>query len=132
MSQAQEHRLLAVLFQVCGQLAAGGGLTCSLKPHHQQHRKSAGRIGQLAAGTSHQLCELIVYYLYDLLAGSQALQDFLAKTFFFDIGNEFLDDLEVDIGFQQSQLNFSHGVVDVVFRQDSLAADLFKGILKFF
>ena len=47
-------------------------------------------------------------------------------------GNEFFDDLKVDVGFKESQFDFSHGVVDVALGDDSFSAEFLKCTLKFF
>ena len=51
--------------------------------------------------------------LDDLLAGLNALDDFLAEGFGFNAIDEIAGNLEIDIGFQQSQTDFTERITDV-------------------
>ena len=53
-----------------------------------------------------------MHSLHDLLAGTEALQHLLAERPLPHLGDEALDDLEVDIGLEQRQANLTHGARD--------------------
>ena len=50
--------------------------------------------------------------LHDLLSGLQALQDLLAECALAHLGDELLDDLEVDVRLEQSEPNLAHRTRD--------------------
>ena len=68
-----QHRVLALLLQVRSQLGAGRGLTGALQTHHQDGRKTAGRIRELAAAAAHEGDQFVVYDLDGLLTRRMAL-----------------------------------------------------------
>ena len=127
-----QHRFLAVFLKIIGQLAAGGCFTGTLQTDHHVYRKPLRGIGQFASGPAHQLGKLIVYDLDHLLTRGQTRHNFFAQRFLFHAVYEFLYDLEVYIRLQQSQLDFTHGCVDVCLRQASFSLQAFKDILQFF
>ena len=53
-----------------------------------------------------EIDELVVDDFDDLLAGADALEDLLAQAFFFDAGDEFAGDFEVDIGAEEGGAHF--------------------------
>ena len=66
--------------------------------------------------------QLLVHDLDDLLDRVQPLQHLHADRALADAPDEVLDDLEVDVGFQQGQAHFTEGLADVLFGQRALAA----------
>jgi len=52
---------------------------------------------------------------HDLLAGLQALQDLLAECALAHLGDELLDDLEVDVGLEQGETDLAHRTGDRLF-----------------
>jgi hypothetical protein len=67
-----------------------------------------------------QLDQLLVYDLDHLLRWRQALHHLDANRARFDPLDKVLDNLVVDICFEQRQPHFAHGGVDVGFRQLAL------------
>ena len=110
-----EHRFFALFFEVVCKLAAGGGLTCTLKSDHHIHCKSSRRICQLASGSAHQSCKLVVYDFDYLLSRSYAFDHLFTKGLFLDGCNEFLYNLEVHVRLKQSKLYLSYCIVDIRF-----------------
>ena len=125
----REHRLFAVFLEICRELAAGGGLTGTLQTDHQECGKSARCIGQLAVGAAHHFDQLVVYDFDYLLPRRQTRKNVLSHRLLLDFSDELFDNLEVDVRFEQRQLDLPHGVVDVRLRQYALAAQFLKGIL---
>ncbi len=62
---------------------------------------------------SEEVHELVVDDLDDLLAGGEARQHVPADGLLADARNEVLDDLEVDVCFEQGEPDFAHGGLDV-------------------
>ena len=67
----------------------------------------------------------------DLLAGLDALDDFLAERFDFDAFDEIAGDLEIDVGFEQSQTHFAEGIADVGLGNFAEPAQIAEGVLEF-
>jgi hypothetical protein len=67
----------------------------------------------------------------DLLAGLDALDDFLAQRLGFDLLNEIAGDLEIDVRVQQGHTDLAQGVADVAFGDFAQAAQVAEGILEF-
>ena len=123
----QQGALALLALHEAGQLGAVGSLARALEAHHHHHGGGLGGDGQLGAGASHQVGELLVDDLNDLLGGGEGLQHVGAHRLLGDLGNELLDHLIADVGLQQSQADLPHGLLDVGLLQASLAAELFKG-----
>ena len=75
-------------------------------------RGRAARFLQPALGVAEQREQLVANDLDDLLARRQALQDRLIHRAIAHAIDERLDDLEVDVGFEQRQPDFAEGVLD--------------------
>ena len=65
-----------------------------------------------------------MYNFDEGLARTEALIDFLPYGALFDAVNEFFDNRQRDIGFQQSHTHFAQGIFDVVVGQTSTATDV--------
>ena len=61
-------------------------------------------------------------------AGVRDSQDLLADGALADGGDEVLDDLEVDVGFEQRAADLAHRLVDVLLGQPALAAEAAEGL----
>ena len=123
---------MTLILEVFCQLGGVGGFTAALKAAHED---DAGRLGgKVDPGVvlAHEVCELFVDDFDDLLGGSEAFQDLLPDGPFADGLDKVLDDLVVDVGFQQSHFDFPHGVLDVAFVELAFAFQLFKGGGEFF
>ncbi len=64
--------------------------------------------------------------MIDLLGRRQALGDFLADRLLGDLGDEILDDLEVDVGLEQRKAHLLHALADIVLGQLAFATQLLK------
>ena len=103
----------APLFQQqLGEFGAGGGFARSVQPHHQD---GGGTPFELKAFVfrSEQGGELVRNDFDDLLAGLDALEDLLADRLLFDLVDEPLGDLKVDIRIEQRHAHLAEGVADV-------------------
>ena len=69
--------------------------------------------GQLGSFAAEQVDEFVVHGLDELLRGGQALFDFLPEHALAHAFHEFLDDLEVDVGFQQGKTHLAQAIADV-------------------
>ena len=105
-------RVAALLRQPLRQLAGRRGLARALQPEHQNHARPGRRFLQPALGIAEQREQLIANDLDDLLARGQALQDRLIHRAIAHAIDERLDDLEVDVGFEQRQPDFPEDVLD--------------------
>ena len=71
--------------------------------------------------------ELVVDDLDDLLAGGQAREDVPADGLLADARDEVLDDLEVDVGFEQGEPDFAHRGIDVGLADPAAAGQVAEG-----
>src|SRR5688572_18478762 len=96
------------------------------------HENRTGIAGQLERGilASEQIHQFVMDDLDDLLAGMDALNDFLAEGLFLDAINELLDHLEIDIRVQQGHPDLAEAVGDVVLGDFSKTAKVTKRVLK--
>jgi hypothetical protein len=73
--------------------------------------------------------QFIANDLDHLLSGRERGQHFLAQRLFANVVDQLLDDLEVDVGFQQRHTNFFQRFADVFFGQRALSAQVLKRTL---
>ena len=127
-------RLLALLAEVLRELGGVGRLAGALQAdEHDDGRRRPGELDLrtlaaiLAAEHLHQL---VVDDADDLLRGGEAAQHILADGALLHAGDELLDELEVDIGFEQRLAHLAHGVGDVFFGELALAAEPAKDLVE--
>ena len=65
----------------------------------------------------------------DLLAGVEPLQDVLAGRALAHLGDELLDDLEVDVRLEQREPDLAHRLRDRLLVEAALAAQVAEGVL---
>jgi hypothetical protein len=65
-------------------------------------------------------------YLNDLMAGRKAGKDRFPQGLFFNIFNERLNHIEIDVGLQKRYTNFPQGFLNVGFGQFTTRPELFK------
>ena len=124
-----QHGTMSALLEPVRQLARGGGLTGTLQAGHQHH---GGRLrGELQLGRvfAEDVDQFVANDLDDLLGGRKRGHHFLAERLLADVLDQFLDDLEVDVGFQQRHADFFQRFADVFFGQRALSAQVLKGAL---
>ena len=117
-----QQRALALLAQIQRQLSRQRGLAGALQAIQQDHRRAGLGLFQRHIGLAKQLDQLIVDDLDHLLRRRQALGDLFADRLLGHLGDEILDDLEVDIGFEQRQAHLLHALADIVLGQLAFAA----------
>ncbi len=81
-------------------------------------------------GRAEQVDQFIVDDFDDLLAGMDALDDFLAEGLGLDAVDEIAGDLEIDVGFEQRHADFAQGIGDVGLGNFAEAAQVFEGVLE--
>ena len=70
--------------------------------------------------------EFLVDDLDDLLGGIDARQHVLAERLGLDAGDEVVDDIEVDVGFEEGPADLAQAFVDIVGREPAAAAELLE------
>ena len=75
--------------------------------------------------------QLVADDLDHLLGGRKRGQHFGADGLLADVLDQFVDDLEVDVGFEQGDANFAQGLGDVFFSERALAAKVLEDALQF-
>ena len=109
-----EHRRLAVFLEQLGELGAGGRLAGALQAGQEDHSGRMAAEGKLGVAAAHELDELFVHDLHDLLRRREALHDLRAERALLDVADELAHHLEVDVGLEQRQADLAHGGVDVL------------------
>jgi len=105
--------------------------SCELLETGQEHdRRRARREGEPGVARPHQRRQLVVDDLHDLLAGRDALQDVLAERALAHVGDEVLDDLEVDVGLEQGEPDLAHRARDRLLVERSASPQVAEGALQ--
>ncbi len=133
-----EEGIFALGFEVLGEFPAGSGFAGALEAtEHDDGRRGGDEEAAGGGGAgiavfveddifSHQLNESVVDNLDHLLAGLDGRENFGADGFLGDFGDEGVDDIEVDIGFEEGGADFLHGVAHVGFGDFSFAGEVAK------
>ena len=125
-----EHGAVAALFEPLGELGGGGGFAGALEAGHED---DAGRLrGGFELGDifAEEGDELVVDDFDDLLGGAEGGGDLGAERLDADVGDEVVDDVEVDVGLDEGEADLAHGVGDVFFGDGALAAEGLEGTLE--
>ena len=120
----------ATLFQEqLRKLGAGSGFSGAMQSHHQQ---AAGIAGGLECGIARaeQIHQLIVNDFDDLLAGLDALDNFLAERFNLHPLDKIAGHLEIDVGFQKRLAHFAQRVARVFLGDFPQSAEVPERILQ--
>ena len=121
--------LLLVLAKPERELGRRRRLARALEAAEEDHRRRAAE-RELRVGRAHQLGQLLVDDLHDLLAGLEALQHVLAERALADRGDELLDDLEVDVGLEQREADLARRARDGLLVEAGAAAEVAEGVLE--
>ena len=100
-------------------LAAAVVLPEPWRPGEEDDRGRPPGEGELRAALAHDGGQLLVDDLHDLLAGREALRDLGAGRALLHLGDEVLDDLEVDVGLEQGETDLAHGPREVLLGEDA-------------
>ena len=90
---------------------------------------AAGR-RQSALGVAEQRQHLVAHDAHDLLAGAEALEDLRIDGPVAHLVDERLDDLEVDVGFEQRHADFPQGDFHRLRRQAHLSPEVGEDVLE--
>ena len=113
--------MLPLLLQPPSQLARGRRLARTLESEEQHDARRRRILRESAFRLAEQRQQLVAHDLDDLLDRRQALQDGLIGRLVANAIDERLDDLEVDVGFEQRQPDLPQRRLDVFRGQTHLA-----------
>ena len=82
---------------------------------------------QFGGFAAQQRDQFVVHDLDDLLRGADALDNFLSEAFAAHILHKILDDLEIDVGFQQRETHLAQTGLNVFLGQLALPAQIAEG-----
>jgi len=118
---------LALFFEVARELASAGGLTSALQTHEQDARERRCRRKDDGLTLSlHERDQLVLADLDEKLARPDrdllaldlcAALDDLADRLLLYTAEETLDDVELDVGFEQGQAHVAQRLLDVLLGQ---------------
>ena len=117
---------MPAILQPVRKLAGGSGFTGTLQSGHQNDGGRLRTEFELGRVLAQHFDQFVANDLDDLFARCQSGHHVLAQRLVLDLVNELLDDFEVDVGFQQRQPDLLQCVLDIVFIEDSLAAEHLK------
>ena len=118
-----DDRVAPLLREPLRELAGGRGLARALQPEHQNHARPGAGFLQPALRIAEQREQLIANDLDDLLARGQALQNRLIHRAIAHAIDECLDDLEVDVGFEQREADLAKRLLDGRLRETCFSLD---------
>ena len=127
---AHDEGPVAALFEQLAELGRRGRLAGAVETDHQNFQRARG--GQGVRALAEELHQLVVDDLDDLLAGGDALQDFLADALGLDALDELTRDLEMHVRRKQGGAHFFQSVRHVFFRELTDAAEVAQGVAEFF
>ena len=94
-------------------------------------RRQISRETQFRFNAAENADQFILDDLDHLLGRGKRCQDFLAQSFPADVLNQLFDDLEVDIGLEQSHADLLQSLLDILLGELSLPAQVFEDTLEF-
>ena len=124
-----ERGLLAVLAQQQRELGGGRRLARALEAGEQDHRRRPPEGEPRVAGPISAVSSSWTIFT-TCWPGVEALQDVLAERALLDLGDEVLDDLEVDVGLEQREADLAHRLRDRLLVEPALAAEVAEGVLE--
>jgi hypothetical protein len=122
-----EEGVFAFGFEVKGELADGGGFSGTLEAAEHEDGGAGGNVEDARGGgdgvavfikldiVAHEADELVVDDFDHLLAGLDGGEDFGTDGFLGDVGDKGVDDVVVDVGFEEGGADFLHGFADIGF-----------------
>ena len=125
-----EQRVLALLGQPLRQLAGGRRLARALQTQQQDDARPLVARLQPAFGVAEERDHLVAHDLDDLLRRRQAAKHILPERPIAHAVDERLDDLEVDVGFEQREADLAERRLHVLRRQPCLAPQGLENVLK--
>ncbi len=120
---------LALALEAEAELGGGGGFAGAVQADEEEAEGAVGDDGGVAAGE--ELDQFVVEDFYELLAGLDALEDFLAEAALLDLVADFLGDLVVDVGGEEGEADFADGLGDVALGELAVAAEVFEDGFEF-
>ena len=112
------------------QLGGGGGLTGALQAGHQHHGGGHGVLGQGRIATAHDLHQLLMHQLDELLVGAHSPHHLGAHGPAAHLLDKILDNAEADIGLQQGAAHLLQGALHVGFGDGGLPPQALNRIFK--
>ncbi len=125
-----QHRVTALARQPGSQLSGRGRLPRPLQAEQEDHARGRRARLQAASGVAEERDHLVAHDLDDLLRRREAAEDFLVERAVADAVGERLDDLEVDVRFEQRHADFAKRRLDGRFAQAGLAAQRPEDVLQ--
>ena len=120
----------ALILEMEAQLGRGRGLTGTLQASHQHDGGSLGCFGQRSVIATHDLHQLLMDHLDELLIRADPTHHFSADGFFADLSHEVLHHRQAHIRFQQRPADVLQRPIDVGLADGVLAPQPLNRILK--
>jgi hypothetical protein len=125
-----EVGVLAELAHEERELAGRRGLAVAVEAREHHDRRRAGGEGELVRGAAHEVRQLLVDDLDDLLARAKRLRDVRARRPLAHVGDELLYDAVVDVRLEQGQPDLARYLLYLVLGEVAAAADAVEGLVE--
>ncbi len=125
-----EGRRMPFLAEEQRELGGRSRLARALEAGEQDHGRRPPGEGDLGASAPHQVGQLVVDDLHDLLARGEALRQLQAERARLHARHEVLDDLEVDVRLEQRETDLAHRFRDRFLVELAAPADLAESALE--
>ena len=119
-----------LLGQPLSQLTGRRRLARTLQPEQEDDPRPLRRRLEAAVRVAEERHHLVADDLDHLLRRREAAENILPHGTVANTVDERLDDLEVDVGFEQREANLAQRGLDVLFRQPPLAAERLENVLE--
>ncbi len=129
--RGHDDRVLPLLDQPLGQLAGGGRLARALQPEHQNHARRCALAGGRPPCVSPNSASISSRTMRTTCCtGAEALEHLVIDGAITHLVDERLDDLEVDVGFEQRHADFPQGHFHRLRRQAHLSPEVGEDVLE--
>ncbi len=118
-----QHRLSILRGQEPRELAAGGRLARALKSAQHQDRQAGLLEPDRRVDRPHQLDQLVLHDLDDLLLGTDLLDHLGPDGLLGDPRHDLLDDVVIDVGLQERRADLAQALPHIRFSQDAADAE---------
>ncbi len=112
------------------QLAGGGGLAVAVEAGKHHDRRRARGEGELVRGAAHEVRQLLVDDLHDLLARTERFGDLGTRRPLAHVGDELLYDAVVDVRLEEGQTDLARNLLYLVLCKVAAAADAVEGLVE--
>ena len=126
-----DERPVAVFAEPFAEFAGGGRFAGALQADDHPDGRRA-RSEKHFGFAAEEIAEFVANNFHDLLIGRKLQKNFGAEGLLANVRDDFVDDADVDVAFEERFADFGERGVEVLFGELALAAQIFECALEFF